>query len=40
VNPRPLRLRLLLERLRDADVDFVLVSGLEAARESHEPGAG
>jgi predicted nucleotidyltransferase len=28
VSPQPLRLRLLLERLRDADVDFVLVGGL------------
>jgi predicted nucleotidyltransferase len=28
VSPQPLRLRLLLERLRDADVDFILVGGL------------
>jgi predicted nucleotidyltransferase len=28
VSPEPLRLRLLLERLREADVDFVLVGGL------------
>jgi predicted nucleotidyltransferase len=28
MSPQPLRLRLLLERLRDADVDFVLVGGL------------
>jgi predicted nucleotidyltransferase len=28
VSPRPLRLRLLLERLREAEVDFVLVGGL------------
>jgi predicted nucleotidyltransferase len=28
VSQQPLRLRLLLERLRDADVDFVLVGGL------------
>jgi predicted nucleotidyltransferase len=28
VSPRPLRLRLLLERLCDAEVDFVLVGGL------------
>jgi predicted nucleotidyltransferase len=28
VRPQPLRLRLLLERLREAEVDFVLVGGL------------
>jgi predicted nucleotidyltransferase len=28
VSPQPLRLRLLLERLREADIDFVLVGGL------------
>jgi predicted nucleotidyltransferase len=28
VSQQPLRLRLLLERLRDADVDFILVGGL------------
>jgi predicted nucleotidyltransferase len=28
VSPQPLRLRLLLERLREAEVDFVLVGGL------------
>jgi predicted nucleotidyltransferase len=28
VSQQPLRLRLLLQRLRDADVDFVLVGGL------------
>jgi hypothetical protein len=28
VTPEPLRLRLLLERLRGADIDFVLVGGL------------
>jgi predicted nucleotidyltransferase len=28
VNPHPLRLRLLLERLREAEIDFVLVGGL------------
>jgi hypothetical protein len=28
VTPQPLRLRLLLERLREAEIDFVLVGGL------------
>ncbi len=28
MSPQPLRLRLLLERLREADIDFVLVGGL------------
>jgi hypothetical protein len=28
VTPQPLRLRALLERLREAEVDFVLVGGL------------
>lgn len=28
MTPQPLRLRVLLERLREADVDFVLVGGL------------
>jgi hypothetical protein len=28
VTPQPLRLRVLLERLREAEVDFVLVGGL------------
>jgi predicted nucleotidyltransferase len=28
VSPQPLRLRLLLERLREANIDFVLVGGL------------
>ena len=28
MTPQPLRLRLLLQRLRDAGIDFVLVGGL------------